>query len=124
MMDNQLKNDRVRKVCKKLFQDDDDDNNEQQKHCDIRESILEEMRIQAERDEKKWNFNFIHEKPLPGRYEWVGPNDEIPEENEISDFKETNERIQNDQEEYAEETKNNAENIYNKSNENDAERSN
>lgn len=52
---------------------------------------------------KKWNFDFVHGKPLPGRYEWVKLDEQG---NEISESKETNGRIRT-QEKCAEEAENN-----------------
>lgn len=53
---------------------------------------------------ERWNFDFEHEKPLHGRYEWVRNE----QGNEISESKETDGGT-NQQEKRAEEAENNAE---------------
>lgn len=60
---------------------------------------------------KKWNFDFVNEKPQPGRYEWVKLDEKG---NEISESEETNGKI-NIQENCADEAENNAEHSFEKS---------
>lgn len=52
---------------------------------------------------KKWNFDFVHGKPRPGRYEWVRLDEQG---NEVPESKETNGSV-NTQEKCAEETEKN-----------------
>ncbi|XP_011868195.1 PREDICTED: uncharacterized protein LOC105562182 isoform X2 [Vollenhovia emeryi] len=86
-----LYNARLQKVRRRLFHDEDDnDGNAQQEREDVDNRFKEEMRIQQEQKMKKWNFDFVHGRPLPGRYEWVRLDEHG---NEISESNETNGRI-------------------------------
>ncbi|XP_029680266.1 cyclin-dependent kinase inhibitor 1-like [Formica exsecta] len=94
----------LRNTRRKLFADENDSDGEEQNFYN---RIIEESRQRSEEDMKKWNFDFKHEMPLPGRFKWV-KTDQYG--NEISDP--TNlineEQNRNEQEKQIEETDKNS----------------
>ena len=59
---------RVSPVRRRLFDDDDsgDDVYDQERRC-AAERQLDAIRLEQKR---RWNFDFVGERPLPGRFQW------------------------------------------------------